>query len=74
MPLLFEPGSAARTAQYDKYRKHDDSCVAAGFRFRHFAVDALGVLAPVAKGDERLSGLFSGSSCCSSPISGEARV
>ena len=46
MPTQFRPGAAALRAEEAKYCKHLAACNAAGFRFRAFAVDALGVLAP----------------------------
>jgi hypothetical protein len=46
MPVNFVAGKDAKSAENEKFRKHEDACREAGYEFIPFAVDAFGGLAP----------------------------
>jgi hypothetical protein len=48
MPVNFVVGKDAKTAEHEKFRKHEDACREAGYEFIPFAVDIFGGLAPEA--------------------------
>jgi hypothetical protein len=48
MPVNFVVGKDAKSAEHDKYLKHEDACREAGYEFIAFAVDVFGGLAPEA--------------------------
>jgi hypothetical protein len=49
MPVTFIPGKSAQTAEDHKIFKHSTACESAGLKFLPFAVDCLGVLAPMSR-------------------------
>jgi hypothetical protein len=48
MPVNFVAGKDAKSAENEKFRKHEDACREAGYLFKPFAVDVFGGLAPEA--------------------------
>jgi hypothetical protein len=48
MPVNFVAGKDAKSAENEKFRKHEDACREAGYEFIPFAVDTFGGLAPEA--------------------------